>query len=283
VLHLLMNPSITDSSHPSFVYYDSDYPSREFSSYPGNFDSSVWKQGIGDDVDAYQRIAHENGNKVLELCCGTGRMSIPFAMSGLKVTGVDISPALLKRFRGKVNKIENFPNENINIVRHDVATLSLPVKNYDLVVCAFNSLLCIPDFKQQQDTIIRAAEHLRPEGVFALDIANPLALNLHGDERPELFFTRRRTDNGNTYSRFCASGPIDVNQIQPIFGWYDETDSRGIITRRSYSLEWRLIFRFELELMLENAGFRITKISGGNNNEPLLPSSLKMFVEATLR
>jgi SAM-dependent methyltransferase len=278
-----MNPSVKDSNHPSYIYYDSDYPSRQFPEVPENFDPTVWQQGIGDDVEKYQRIAAENGKNVIELCCGTGRISIPLVAGGCTVTAVDISPALLKRLQAKADKLSSFARNNLTILKQDVTRLSLGQKTFDVAICAFNSLLCIPDFNLQQETLLRAAEHLRPGGILALDIANPLALNLHGDEIPEFFFTRKRTDNGNNYSRFCATGAMNIKQVQPLFGWYDETNSKGIVTRTSYHLEWRLIFRYELELMLEKAGFKITKISGGNNDEPLLPASLKMFVEAVLK
>jgi SAM-dependent methyltransferase len=275
-----MNASIKDPTHPSIVYYDSDYPSRDFSTYPENFDAIVPLQGIADDVDNYKRLAREWGNNVLELCCGTGRVSIPLVMDGYRVTAVDISAPLLKRFKNKTAAIYNFPSHNLQIIKQDVTRLSLPENNFDLVICAFNSLLCIPDFQLQQETLFRAASHLRTGGLFALDVWNPLMLNLQGDEIPENYFSRRRTDNGNRYTRYAATGRMDSNQVQPVYGWYDETQPDGRVVRTSYTMEWRIIFRYELTLMLEKAGFKIRNIYGGNRNEPLQTDSLKMVVEA---
>jgi SAM-dependent methyltransferase len=275
-----MNASVIDPSHPSILYYDSDYPSKEFSVYPENFDSLVKQQGIADDVDRYKQLIKQYGTNVIEFGCGTGRVSIPLVMDGNHATAVDVSAALLKRFKNKVAQISGFPSENLTIIKQDVTKLSLPKTNYDVVVCAFNSLLCIPDFDLQQQTLFRAAEHLRPNGLLALDIWNPLVQNLHGDKVPEYYFTRRRTDNGNPYTRYAATGPMDIDQVQHVFGWYDETLSNGTTERTSYSLEWRIIFRYEIELMLEKAGFKISEIFGGNNREPLTRDSLKMFIEA---
>jgi SAM-dependent methyltransferase len=201
-------------------------------------------------------------------------------MDGCCVTAVDVSAPLLKRFKNKISEIPGFPSQNLRIVKQDVTKLSLSENNFDLVICAFNSLLCIPDFDQQQETLLQAAKHLRPDGLLALDIWNPLVLNLHGDEIPENYFSRRRTDNGNHYTRYAATGRMDINQVQPVYGWYDETQANGITTRTPYSMEWRIIFRYELGLMLEKAGFKIRNVYGGNRNEPLQAHSLKMFVEA---
>lgn len=275
-----MNASIKDPLHPSFVYYDSDYPSKTFPVYPENFDEKVSMQGIADDVDQYRKIISEYGSNVLELCCGTGRVSIPLLLAGCKVTAVDIAAPLLKRFKSKITDICEFNDRDLQLVKNDVTRLSLEQTNYDVVICAFNSLLCIPDFELQQQTLFRASAHLKPNGILALDIWNPLMQNLHGDELPEAYLTRRRVDNGNSYTRFAATGPMRIDQVQHAYGWYDETDEHGLVTRTPYNMDWRLIFRYEIQLMLEKAGFVIKDIFGDNNRTPLRAESLKMFILA---
>jgi SAM-dependent methyltransferase len=275
-----MNASINDPVHPSIVYYDSDYPSKYFPVYPENFDETVKQQGISDDTDRYLALTTHYGKNVLEVCCGTGRVSIPLAMQGCQVTAIDMSPAMLRRFKNKISHITDFPSSKLNILKKDVTNFSLPEKNFDVAICAFNSLLCIPDFLQQQEAIRQIAAHVKPNGLFALDIWNPLIVNLRGDDAPELYFSRRRTDNGNHYKRYAATGPMNTKQVQQVYGWYDETLPDGYVTRSTYTMEWRIIFRYELELMLDKAGFAIKNIYGGNNNEPLETNSMKMFVEA---
>lgn len=276
-----MNASVTDPTHPSIVYYDSDYPSKEFSRYPENFDKVVSQQGIADDADKYLQLAHKSGTKVLELCCGTGRISLPLVANGCKVTAVDISAPLLRRFKNKVHDLSDFPFQDLTIIKQDVTKLLLPERNFDMVICAFNSLLCIPDFEQQQQTLLNAAAHLRPGGLLALDIWNPLIMNLLSEDFPHAYYTRKREDNGNEYTRFAGTGPVDTRQIQPVYGWYDETPADGKTKRTSYHLEWRIIFRYEIELMLEKAGLKIQHIYGGNHDEPFLTTSQKMFILAT--
>jgi SAM-dependent methyltransferase len=275
-----MNASINDPIHPSIVYYDSDYPSKYFPVYPENLDETVQQQGIADDVEKYVALTTLYGKNVLEVCCGTGRIAMPLAMQGCQVTAIDMSPAMLKRFKNKITAIADFPSEKLNVLKKDVTNFSLPETNFDVAICAFNSLLCIPDFYQQQEAIKKIAAHVRPNGLFALDIWNPLIVNLRGDDIPEYYFTRRRTDNGNQYKRYAATGPMNINQVQQVYGWYDETLPNGSVTKSTYSMEWRIIFRYELELMLNKAGFIIKNIYGGNNNEPLQTNSMKMFVEA---
>src|SRR5689334_3683768 len=49
----------------------------------------------------YSALAQETGGPVLEIACGTGRVSIPIARLGLAVTGLDIVPGMLAQARRK--------------------------------------------------------------------------------------------------------------------------------------------------------------------------------------
>lgn len=275
-----MNAGIENTQHPSIIYYDSDYPSERYSKYPENFDETVINQGLAHDVEKYLELARQCGQNILELCCGTGRVAIPLAEAGYSVTAVDFSSGLLKQFELKLNGVENEISHRIQLVQQDVTKLSLEKKDYDLAICAFNSLLCITDFEQQQQTLLRAAEHIRKDGVLALDLINPLILNLAGDPNPIPFFNRRNVHNGKKYTRFAAMGKMQADQKQKLYGWYDEMESDGTVKRQPYEVYWRPIFKYEIMLMLEKAGFQVDKIYGGHQDEPYTSSSRKMFIQA---
>jgi ubiquinone/menaquinone biosynthesis C-methylase UbiE len=49
----------------------------------------------------YTALAQETGSPVLEIACGTGRVSIPTARLGFTVTGLDIVPGMLEQARRK--------------------------------------------------------------------------------------------------------------------------------------------------------------------------------------
>jgi ubiquinone/menaquinone biosynthesis C-methylase UbiE len=52
-------------------------------------------------IGFYAALAQETGDPVLEIACGTGRVSIPIARMGLAVMGVDIVPGMLDLARHK--------------------------------------------------------------------------------------------------------------------------------------------------------------------------------------
>ena len=75
-------------------------------------------------------------------------------------------------------------------------------------------------------------------------------------------------------------GPVETDGRQQLHGWYDQITSEGIVKRQLYSLYWRPIFRFEMELMLRAAGLRILQIQGGHRKEPYTTQSPRMFLIA---
>src|SRR5690348_2367219 len=75
-----------------------DHDNLEEFADPLNYD-------VEDDSDTgvafYSALAQETGSPVLEIACGTGRVSIPIAQLGFAVTGLDIVPGMLDRARSK--------------------------------------------------------------------------------------------------------------------------------------------------------------------------------------
>jgi ubiquinone/menaquinone biosynthesis C-methylase UbiE len=273
-----MNANLPED-HVSIRYYDSDYPGKETSLYPENFDDTTVLQGLAYDVERYTELASAARGPVLELCCGTGRVAIPLARNGFEVTAVDLSEAMLAQFRKNLEREEPGAAGRIELVNADVTRLDLG-RAFPLILMPFNSLLCIPNFEDQCAALAAAGRHLAPGGRVVIDGMNPMTLPLQGDPVPKPFFTRRSTHTGNLYTRFAALGPMRTDQVQELFGWYDEIAPDGLVRRTSYSMSWRPIFRYEIQLMLERAGLAIESVEGGHQKEPFTPQSRKMFVIA---
>lgn len=268
------------ASHPSVDFYDSDYPGIGTSQHPENLDEIVPLQGLAHDIERYLGLAQAATGQVLELCCGTGRVAIPLARAGVPLVGVDISAAMLERFRAKL-MLEPPPVAScVELVQQDITQLELDGRAFPLAILAFNSLLLLTDRRAQQAALAHAARHLAPEGRLAIDVINPLARPIDGDPTVRPFFTRRHSERDRVYTRFAAHGALDADQRQRLYGWYDELDEQGRVTRTHYSMYWRPIFRAELELMLEACGLQVESIEGGHCGEALTARSPRLFVIA---
>src|SRR3954454_18612573 len=58
------------------------------------------------DVPFWRRIAARAGGRVLELGCGTGRVSLPLAAYGVNLVGIDRSEPMLERAAERAARAE---------------------------------------------------------------------------------------------------------------------------------------------------------------------------------
>jgi demethylmenaquinone methyltransferase/2-methoxy-6-polyprenyl-1,4-benzoquinol methylase len=69
------------------------------------------------------------GDRVLDVCCGTGDLAIAGAKAGGQVTGVDFSAPMLERARQKSNEVE--------WLEGDALALPFPAESFDAVTIGF--------------------------------------------------------------------------------------------------------------------------------------------------
>lgn len=104
----------------------------------------------------------EQGAQVLDLGCGTGVLSIPLARSGFRVTGVDISEAMLEIVRQKMTGL------HIELRVGDIFKLPFGDGVFDGAITRW----VIPHFNDWPLVLKEAARTLRPGGVFVFDICS---------------------------------------------------------------------------------------------------------------
>src|ERR687885_573592 len=56
------------------------------------------------DIPFWRTLALQTDGPVLELGCGTGRISIPLARTGVSLVGIDRSEAMLARARQRITR-----------------------------------------------------------------------------------------------------------------------------------------------------------------------------------
>jgi SAM-dependent methyltransferase len=134
---------------------------------------------VADIYDEYVRVefdipfwlseARAVNAKVLELTCGTGRVSLPLLRAGVDLTCVDYAPEMLARFRTKLEA----HHLSCTLVRQDIAELDLPDR-FALIFIPFHSFSEILREERRRDALARIREHLAPRGVFICALQNPV-------------------------------------------------------------------------------------------------------------
>jgi ubiquinone/menaquinone biosynthesis C-methylase UbiE len=95
----------------------------------------------------------------LEVAVGTG-LNLGHYPDGIRLTGVDFSPAMLERARDRARKL----GHTVDLREGDAHALAFPDNSFDTAVCTF-SLCSIPDDRQAVAEMRRV---LRPGGLLLL-------------------------------------------------------------------------------------------------------------------
>lgn len=123
-----------------------------------------------EEVSLYLDNALETGNKVLELCCGNGRLTIPFAKYGFDITGIDMSDDMLMILQQKKEQLSLRVSKRIRVIKGNIFKLDINEK-YDFVFLPATTLSILFDDKRRVLELFNSvAEILNDNGSFAFDI-----------------------------------------------------------------------------------------------------------------
>jgi ubiquinone/menaquinone biosynthesis C-methylase UbiE len=177
---------------------------------------SFWNRFGQQTID---RLSLQAGNRVLDVCCGSGASAINAALrvgSSGYVLGVDIAESLLELGR---KKSQQQGLENIEFRCADFENLGLPDESFDAVVCVFG-IFFVPDMVQAVRELWRM---VRPGGKLAItswgekvfEPANRVFWNAIETERPDLYkkFTpwERISTPSSLQALLLETGATDVN------------------------------------------------------------------------
>jgi ubiquinone/menaquinone biosynthesis C-methylase UbiE len=199
---------------------------------------------------------------VLDLACGTGKVSRLLAKKGYEVVGVDGSLAMIEEARRRTRGGE------AEYVCQRMERLDLD-RRFDLTVSFFDSLNYLTDPADLQECCNRVFRHLHPGGLFVFDMngeyafeANMFNQESHGPRRKIEYSWRSDYDRT---TRLCS-----VYMEFRVREGGKPKEFREVHVQRAYSVE-------EVNGMLEEAGFTVLAVYNAYTLEPARPKSDRIF------
>lgn len=218
---------------------------------PVMFDSQHWAEARG-IAEAVQKLAElKEGNSILDVCCGPGRISVELALLGLKVTGVDIT----QPFLDAAKETADDEGVQLTLINQDMRTFTCQEK-FDCAVNVYNSFGYCD--KIEDDIKILKSVHgaLKAEGTFILEcISRESAIK---------YFTP-----GEWFER---AGKTVLTEFT-IEGAWEGLRSRWILigkdgTKIDHTFVQRLYSAAELRnILVKECGFKSAEVYGGFNGE----------------
>lgn len=216
---------------------------------------------------------------MLEVGCGTGRVALHLAQHGVRVVGIDLSPAMLERAQRRAAEL-GLGAEQVGWQRGDVRRLALG-EQFGLCTLAFSTFAHLLTQDDQLAALERVAAHLKPGGGLALDMPNPIP-DYRAEDASGLVFERAFTDpeTGHTVMQQSLAALDRAAQILEVTWVYDELAPDGALRRTLVPVRYRHTFAQEARLLLRLAGFGAVEVYGDYDFSPYHEDSPRLFVVA---
>lgn len=245
-----MSDAETLALYEDAAFYDVEFATREH------------------ELPFFRRAAARTGGPILEVACGTGRLTVPLAEDGHEIVGLDLSAPMLERARKRAAA----HGVTIQWVHADCRTMAIG-RRFALIFSATGAMQHLLDFEAARAFLAAARDHLAPGGTLILDVFNPDIRKL---ARPPISYRFKQftdaageTITVDATSRYAA----DVQQLR--FNLEYRIGDRLVREKR---VTMRCFFPEELLALCRNAGFEVAARYGDYEESPFTADSARQIV-----
>lgn len=233
------------------------------------FYDEYWCRGVAPDflraLDALLVPLVRPGAALLDLCCGTGRVTAGLCARGFRLTGLDVSRAMLAYAR------RNAPAARF--VRADARAFALPAR-FDAVVSTFDSLNHILTLRELTAVFRNVRRALAPGGVFFFDVNLEMGFREHWQEQFSVVEDGRVCVLSGSYDAAARLGRYD-------FTLFRRAGAGGDFWRRDdFSISERCYTKGALAASLTRAGLPTIKFFDAVRDAGLRDHRGRVFVLA---
>jgi SAM-dependent methyltransferase len=225
------------------------------------------------DLDFYAQLLRRTGGPFLDIACGTGRVALAMAGEGYDAVGLDASEAMLALARKKAGK-------RIELIKGDMRCFDLG-RQFGLAAITLNSFMHLTETDDQSSALECLARHVASGGRAVVSTINPYSVSLHDVEAKLIHeFTKWDAEAGSWVTKLSARDVDTVEQIEHVTYFYDEVKA-GNLERLVTTLDFRYTYRYELELLLRQAGLAPIAVYGSYDLDAYEISSPALIIVAT--
>lgn len=211
----------------------------------------------GDDIGFFRRLAATTEDPILELGCGTGRVTIPLAEAGHAIVGLDRSAAMLAVAARRRRSLPPEVRRRVRFVEGDMADFALG-RRFGLVFAAFRVFMALPDPERQRAALARVHRHLRPGGLLAIDVFDPWLHRVTPDPWPAREIDEVRHPETGRRVRVTSLDHVNDTVAQRFtehWRFAELGDDDAPVREETETLVLRWTYRHELRHLLELSGF----------------------------
>ena len=239
--------------------------------------------GDEEDIAFYVSLVRSlRPRRVMELGCGTGRITLPLAeegaRSGFEVIGLDNQPQMLERAKQSLANAQPEVRRCVQFFEGDMRTFSAEAK-LDLIAVPCASLSHVLELEDQIAIFKRCYANLNPGGRFIVEVNMP-NMAAYSDSfrmppRTSLEIDLDRTDesDGTRLIRRKTTHYCSDQQLAEIRFLYEKYQHGRAVESYIDDFRSHVFFPRELALLFIHAGFEIERTIGDYRGRALAPNS----------
>jgi SAM-dependent methyltransferase len=229
-------------------YFDDRIAERYEALWPNLFDPAV----IDPAVDFLAELV--GAGAALELGIGTGRIALPLSQRGVRVHGIELSPAMVSQLRTKPGADE------IGVTIGDFATTRVGA-TFELAFLVRNTIMNLTTQDEQLQCFRNVAVHLAPGGCFVIEVEVPALRQLPAGETVRAFAV--------TPTHLGFDEYVDLAAQISFSHHYWVVDGQ----LQTFSAPFRYVWPSELDLMAQLAGMTLRERWSDWSREPFTSDS----------
>jgi len=222
------------------------------------------------DVRFYVEEALNANGPVLEVACGSGRVLIPTARSGVSIVGLDASAEMLTKCRSSLQHEPTDVQDRVTLVQADMRSFDLR-RQFALVTSPFRAFQHLLTVEDQIACLTCVRRHMAADGRFIVDVFNPsLEMLVNTDVGVELDSVPPflLPDGRTVQRRMTIIQRNRLTQVNDNEFIYYVTDPSGAVERIVHPFSMRNIFKFEMEHLLHRVGFLVEQVYADFDRTP---------------
>lgn len=232
------------------------------------------------DLPFYLDLAVKSGGPVLEIACGTGRILLPTARKGIRISGIDASPDQLRVLRNKLALESKAVRNLVDVRQADMRDFDLNRK-FRLITIPFRPMQHMYTLEDQIRALSAAKRHLAPDGLLAFNVFFPYYPAFYKDLGREITDLSWK-DPGNpkhTVTRYFIRHKVDMlNQwFTGEFIYRTRAGKRVVkVDRAPLKMNWYTYPH--MLLLFRECGLKIYKEYGSFKKEPISACKEMIFL-----
>lgn len=222
------------------------------------YDDDMGRNVGGEDVAFYVDRCAAAGGPVLELGCGTGRITLALVRAGTTVVGVDVSVPMLERLRVKAESLAPAERARLAWQRADMASLDLG-RRFARVICPYSAFTYLVEAEPRALALAGVRRHLAADGRFIVDVFVP-DRRIEALPADHVHRDYRRTLGDGTVLERTKTIRRAAPGVNVIARQYTFVDRDGAVLQRVETVDRIRVYEpDELRRVLETHGFEIVE------------------------